>query len=145
MDSFLECSRRLEIEGLLAGTKDSHKTLNDREIKNQYPEAKYDNYAQVEEKGLVTMNNEVRKIKRPYARTLQVSSRIDVRSHTKEEIYKKMGELYERTDEGWRCLVCDHTNKGQGSSNIRMHVETHLDGLVYTCNVCSKEFKLRNS
>ena len=62
----------MEIEGLLAGTKDSHKTLNDRETKNQYPEAKYDNYAQVKEKGLVTINNEVRKIKRLYARTRMV-------------------------------------------------------------------------
>ena len=145
LDSFLECSEKLEIEGLLAGTEDSHNTLNDSEIMNQYPEAKYNNYAQVEEIFLVTMNNEVNKIKRPYARTQKDSARIDVRSLTKEEIYKKMGELYERTDEGWRCLVCDHTKKGQGSSNIRMHVETHLDGLVYTCNVCSKEFKLRNS
>ena len=57
---------------------------------NQYPEAKYNNYAQVEENFLVTMNNEVNKIKRPYARTQKDSARIDVRSQPKEEIYKKM-------------------------------------------------------
>ena len=30
---------------------------------------------------------------------------------------------------------------GSKSSNIRKHVETHLDGLSYNCNVCNKEFR----
>ena len=69
---------------------------------------------------------------------------IDVGSMTSEEVGNKMRELYEKTDEGWRCLVCDHTNKYPKSSNIRMHVETHMDGLVYTCNLCSKDYRSRN-
>ena len=69
---------------------------------------------------------------------------IDVGSMTSEEIDKKMRELYEKTDEGWKCLVCVYTTKGPKSANIRVHVETHLDGLVYTCNLCSKEFRSRN-
>ena len=96
---------------------------------------------------MATTNNEVNKIRRPYARSPKENdaARIDVGSLTKEEIAKKMRELYERTDEGWRCLVCDHTSKGPTSSDIRRHVETHLEGLVYTCNLCSQSFRLRNS
>ena len=69
---------------------------------------------------------------------------IDVKSITFEEIDNKRRELYKKTDDGWRCLVCDYTNSSPKSSSMRMHVETHLDGLVYTCNLCSKEFKSRN-
>ena len=116
-----------------------------QDLKENIGHSKCDNYAQVEEKALTTMNNEVNKIRRPYARALKDAARIYVGSLNKEEIDKKMRELYERTEEGWRCLVCDHTNEGSKSWNIRMHVETHLEGLVYTCNLCSKSFRLRNS
>ena len=68
-------------------------------------------------------------------------TKVDVGSLTSEEIDKKMRELYEKTDDGWRCLACGHTNAGSRSSNIRMHVETHLDGLVYNCNNCNEEFR----
>ena len=71
-------------------------------------------------------------------------TKVDVRSFTSEDIDMKMRELYERTDEDWRCLICEYTSKGPKSANIRVHVETHLDGLVYTCNLCSKEFRSRN-
>ena len=70
---------------------------------------------------------------------------INVESLTTEEINMKMKELYEKTDDGWRCLACDHTSKGIVSSNMRMHVETHMDGLCFTCNICDKEFRSRNS
>ena len=145
LDSFLETAKKLEIEGLLAGTEDNDETLNDHELMNQLLEAKCENIAQVEDKSLATMKNEVNKIRRPYARAPKGAAKIDVGSLTKEEIDEKMKELYERTNEGWKCLVCSHTNEGSVSSNIRKHVETHLEGLVYSCNLCAKEFRLRNS
>merc|ERR1719154_600404 len=91
----------------------------------------------------VWLQFEVIKRRRPYARAQTIAT--DVGTLTSEEIDNKMRELYERTDEGWRCLVCDHTSKGPTSSDIRRHVETHLEGLVYTCNLCSQSFRLRNS
>ena len=149
LDSFLDSAQKLEIEGLLGDTKDSHTNLNEGEIMNQEPvksigKANYEDIAQVDEKNLATMNNEVSRIRRINSRAHKDAAKIDVGSLTREEIDIKMRELYERTGEGWNCLVCDHTNTGMKSSNIRQHVETHLDGLVYTCNLCSKEFRSRN-
>ena len=71
-------------------------------------------------------------------------TKLDVGSLTPDEIKEKMKELYEKTDSGWRCLVCDHTNMNPRSSNIRQHVETHMDGLSYTCNLCDKKFRSQN-
>ena len=68
--------------------------------------------------------------------------KIDVASLNSEEIKDKMKELYEKNDEVWSCLACDYTTID--IRNIRRHVETHLDGLCYTCNICSKEFRSRN-
>ena len=100
-------------------------------------------YAPVGGKILVKMENEVKQ-KRLYTRAPKDVAKIDVGSMNTEEIDKRMRELYERTDDGWSCLVCDHTNKGK-SSNIRNHVEIHMDGLVYTCDLCREELRSRHT
>ena len=150
LDSFLESAQKLEIEGLLGGkeSEDSQENMNEGKHSNQeqegyFQQANYGHFAQAEEKGLVSLNNEVGKSKRPYNRPPKDAEKIDVGSLTTDEIDIRMRELYERTDEGWRCLVCHHTNKASGSSSMRMHVETHMDGLVFTCNLCNKEFRSR--
>ena len=147
LDIFLESAQKLEIEGLLSGTEESHEHFD--EGKNLHQEPKENETckqnAQDEGKSLVRMYNEVKKRERSCSKAQMGVEKIDVGSMTSEEIDNKMRELYERTNDGWRCLVCDYTNKNPRSSSMRMHVETHLDGLVYTCNLCSKEFRSRQS
>ena len=123
LDSFLECAQKLEIEGLLGDTDDSHE--NPSEGNNlKYGQGENsgfknnDHYERDEEKSLARMEIEVNKI-RLNTRAAKDSVKIDVGSLNTEDIDKRMRELYERTDEGWRCLVCDDTNKSQRSSNIR--------------------------
>ena len=60
------------------------------------------------------------------------------------EIEMKIRELYQKVDGTWRCNACDYSTR-KNSSQIRRHVETHLNGLSYTCPSCNKEFKTRNS
>ena len=147
LDSFLESAQKLEIEGLLGSTDDSNENLNEgkylpQEQEENIEHENFDHQAQ-NEKSLERIDNEVNRARRTYSTAQNDVAKIDVGSMTSEEIDNKMRELYERTEDGWICLFCDHTNKGK-SSNIRQHVETHMDGLVYTCNLCSKEFRSRN-
>ena len=145
LESFLTSAKKLEVEGLLSGAGDTHDNLN--EGNNFFQELKYENcnfYEQDEENSLVRIDDEVNKISRPYSRTLKEVAKIDVGSLTSEEIESKIRELYEKTGESSNCLVCDYTKKESGSGSIRKHVEIHIDGLVYTCNLCSKEFRSRN-
>ena len=66
--------------------------------------------------------------------------------HNFEEKENKMKELYEIVDGVARCLKCDYTSaSSKGGSNIRRHVETHIEGLSYTCTHCNKEFRLKCS
>ena len=62
---------------------------------------------------------------------------------TVEEIQKKTEELYEKKDGGSVCLVCDYTTPFTNGT-IKRHIETHFDGLSYTCKYCSKEFRSKN-
>ena len=41
-------------------------------------------------------------------------------------------------------MACDYTAK-HNSGTIRRHIETHLDGLSYPCNMCNKEFRSNDS
>ena len=144
LDSFLESAQKLEIEGLLGGTEESHENVDGEKYVHSEPEEHIEN-AQEKEKGLVRMVNEVNKIRKTCDKEPKDVEKIDVGSLDTGEIDKRMRELYEKTDEGWRCLVCDYTSSYiRNNSPIRNHVETHMDGLVYTCNLCSKEFRSRN-
>jgi hypothetical protein len=63
---------------------------------------------------------------------------------TAEEIEIKKKELYQKIDGIWSCMACSYTTTNK-SSDIKKHVETHLDGLCYTCTLCNKEFRLKDS
>ena len=71
-------------------------------------------------------------------------AKLDVGGMTSEEVEEKRKELYQKIDGEWRCLACDYTSSSNVSSIIRTHVETHLDGLCYTCDICNKEYRSRN-
>ena len=146
LDSFLESAQKLEIEGLIGNNEDCQENVNNEQSLSPEldEEPKIFQATQPSEKKSLARISDytASPITRRQPRDNAV---INVGSMTPEEIETKMRELYEKTDEGWRCLACDHTNTCSRSSNIRQHVETHLEGLCYTCNLCDKEFRLRDS
>ena len=152
LDSFIESAQKLEIEGLLGNSEDTeedskenistgretHETdighLLDEQNQHQPPQ----------EKQVVRMNGNLAvNTRRLFSRT-SAGERINVSNFNTEEIEDRMKELYKKIDGVWNCNTCDFTTGGK-SSDIRKHVETHIDGLCYTCNICSKEFRLRRS
>ena len=62
---------------------------------------------------------------------------------TSEEIGAKIQSMYQKIDGVWTCNECGKTTNKM-SGDMRLHVETHLDGLCYTCNFCSQEFRSKN-
>ena len=138
LDSFLESAQKLEIEGLLGNSQGGQEN-------NAYPEEKMDlsheesNHCQPEDKNsLVMMKRNVPMITRRQNPTNNID-KIDVSSMTPEETEHKMTELYQKTDDTWSCLACDYTNIYL--SKMKRHIETHIDGLSYTCTLCNKEFR----
>ena len=43
----------------------------------------------------------------------------------------------------WRCKQCGKTAKMK--HHIRSHIETHIEGVSYSCNICAKSFRSRSS
>ena len=139
LDSFLESANKLEIEGLIGqGYKE-----DDDENKSYLEEESV--IPSAETKHLARMNDNKEVFSRRQNRRPQSSdaSKIDVTSFTTEEIKEKIKELYQRIDGVSTCMVCDYISTK--SSNVRKHVEKHIDGLSYSCELCSKEFRCISS
>ena len=146
LDDFLDSAEKLEIEGLVGNNQENFNGEQIPQTSQPDENIKIDQSTNhhPDEIKILAKDNETSPITRRLARVPTDHAIIDVGSMTPEEINQKMKELYEKTDNGWRCLVCSHTNTRIGSFNIRQHVETHMDGLCYTCNLCDKEFRSRN-
>ena len=53
-----------------------------------------------------------------------------------EDLVLKIGDIFQ-------CKHCGKT--GKTSSQVRMHAESHIVGLLFDCHLCGKSFKYRNS
>ena len=58
-----------------------------------------------------------------------------------EETLKKMDSLFGRLKKGepFTCKVCQFNSKHKG--HMREHVETHMEGPRYPCNLCGKTMR----
>ena len=141
LDSFLESAQKLEIEGLIGQKGMADETRYENKVYQEEEHA----FPADETKHLARMNDSEEVIpRRQYRRpTNSDASRIDVTTLTSEEIDKKKKELHQKIDGVWTCMVCDYTSTI--CTNIRKHVEKHMDGLSYNCNLCNKDFRCISS
>ena len=58
------------------------------------------------------------------------------------KIESKFEELVVKENNSWKCTACGKISKK--IFNIKRHIEIHLSGLSYECNVCGKDFKSSN-
>ena len=138
LDSFLETAQKLEIEGLLNFQDNKNPKREGESPKKNFLNSDDFLCDPLEEKQIVTMNTSTR---RQYQRSnFDDITRFNVGSMTPDEIEKKTESLFEKKDGVWSCLACDYTTSFN-SGTVRRHIETHFEGLSYTCVLCSKEFR----
>ena len=152
LDGFLKTAKKLTVEGLLS--KLIYKQYN-KEVKEDLtvkiegslsnPESDISTYkcenddAEVKEdltarpsNKIYTENEEKPKVK--YA----------LGNQFKDMLGQKRKKLYHRTTEGnFECLACGKF--GNNHANMRKHVEIHIEGLSFICQLCGKIFSSSNS
>ena len=67
---------------------------------------------------------------------------------TNEDLTFQLDSMMKKAEDGevkWNCTVCGKTAKGKNWGTARQHmmehVETHIEGLSYTCNQCGKAIR----
>ena len=143
LDSFLESAQNLEIEGLLGNNQEREDFQDKTELENREQETKF-NSKPTEGKHIISINEDVPANKRRQVARASPNniSKIDVGRMTNDEIDNRMKELYQKIDGLWTCLECNYTTKKK--SHILNHIEIHVKGLSYTCNLCNQEFRSKN-
>ena len=65
-------------------------------------------------------------------------------SHNVNEINEKCQEMLYRDKGLLHCRECGKTGSAKGS-NMRKHVEIHMEGLSYKCSKCDKTYRTKNA
>ena len=127
LDRFLSIAQRLKLEGLIGNTKDElNQSRNDVKLEDvEHEESFY-----------------LKQIESPKNKTIAPAVMYDIENA--DQIKEKITEyLEECLDGGFRCILCGkmsniNANKADQRKTIRRHIETHLEGLTYTCPICQK-------
>ena len=148
LDGFLESAQKLEISGLVGDNQSNQDTqeCESEDISNSLQTFKEDS----QEQQMVNINDSVKNPRQKIQFTRSIlengGRNYDVTGLTSEEISAKIRSMYQKIDGVWTCNECGKiSNNKTTSGDIRLHVETHLDGLCYSCNLCHKEFRSKNA
>ena len=59
------------------------------------------------------------------------------------ELDLQIERMIERSEGIWRCPHCNKS--ATKKEHIKIHAETHIEGVSHTCHICSKTCSTRNS
>ena len=84
---------------------------------------------------------------------LPVSKNIDLTNTDDNEVGSIIENNLEQMEGGYfRCKICGKDSKGMTNSNrgqirwsMKNHIETHIDGISFPCQLCGKQFRSKNS
>ena len=144
LDRFLQIAQRFQLQGLIGEESHSKKDdIKDQAVdfNNQIPS--WDNAQSNIE------NNSAAEIPR---RKVQLNTKVERSvipllgneiTTNLEELDNKIWEYIEKDPTGfWKCTVCGKMDKK--TTNIKEHVEIHVEGLTFPCKYCEKSFRSRN-
>ena len=131
----------MKIEGLITAADDDYHEVSN--IKPEAPDEKptkpkvaTQDIAVFGSDEMVRGGGVTRRKSRPETR---VAVTVDDNLAAEETIQKNLV----KEDGGYRCKICDFIKKKK--TDLTRHIETHIEGLSYSCSVCHKTFRSRNS
>ena len=136
LDVFLNVAEKLKIDGLTAGSGGTKFHQNEDKIKVEHHEENSTTTEELVAEDTILKNPTQRKFnKERSVSTLVSSSNI-------EDLKETIDGLVKRNADNFECRTCGKTTKK--SSDIRRHVEIHIEGLAFECNVCQNSYRSRD-
>ena len=127
LDCFLATAKKLKIDGLTG------EEINTKQ--NEQPEPKIEEESIIEDDVATSITGNIK--------TESNEKRTVATSNTNINAKAAIDELVMKINDGWQCRTCGKVSYQVKCSDIRRHVEIHIEGLSYQCNICSKSFRSR--
>ena len=139
LDNFLNVAQKLKIQGLISDNK-----VHDAGAKAKEEEEDSKSFTDVEEDSLIpTFAKPPRHKPNVPSSFKKEVARIDLSGTSNlEEVDQKIEELTDRINGVWTCKACGKTS--QRKRDLGWHIETHLEGLSFSCSDCDKTFRSRS-
>ena len=143
LDRFLVLAQKLKLQGLIENNpKIEEEELKDCNINEEVTEANE------KEQNIAKYRNGLPKT--TPKETHEGTTTVAISNMDQQEIKDKISEyLIECSDKSYKCALCGKisfkNSKNTQKDNMKKHIETHLEGLAYTCPICQKECKSRNA
>ena len=160
MDGFLSLAEELQLKGLSGqkhDNKDStHETLASEKTKWKSAKQKLNIKQEfISTTGIIgdSSDDYIKQAdmeNRSIVPVYELEGRLGVASNTTEdELNAKIQSMMEKVDDienVWKCTVCGKETRGKAvaRNNMHRHIETHLEGLSYPCNLCGKVSRSSN-
>ena len=126
LDYFLGIAQKLKIEGMMGSTNNEEnveKVSTEDDIIDMPSDTNFKEVKRIMEKP------------KPLSLIVKDPARIWAAKAVDELVFKN-GDL-------WECLTCGKTTKT--SSQVRLHAESHIDGLEFPCKQCGNILRSRNA
>ena len=144
LDNFLSIAQRLKLEGLIGNNDGDFQPENfDNKIIDKdediAEDTHYDNYKTIS-------NKPHHNSKPPRQRQIETVDKVmvPISAEVVSEVENAVSQHIEKIDAGmWKCNLCGKT--AAKSQNLKNHIETHLEGLSFPCQLCGKTFRSRRS
>ena len=140
LDGFMTLAEELQLKGMERCKDDTPgeaKHPLKTKTKQTKPQALQTVKQEVDSKTEVKISNQVKNDKLVAVDDDKLLVSADI---TVEDLRYKLDSLMEKVnaeDNIWKCTVCGkETQKNTARKNLRVHVETHIEGLSYPCNQC---------
>ena len=134
LDYFLSIAQKLRIEGIM-GSTNNEEHINEEKVSTvddiiDMPKDCADNVSYM-------------KLEKQTPRIMEKSLSLVGQDPSRVEAAKAVDELVIKKGDLWECLTCGKTTKR--NSQIRLHAESHIDGLAFPCQQCGNTFRSRNA
>ena len=158
LDGFLALAEELQLKGL-SGPKHDNKDSIHETLASQETKWKHVNQKQILDQASIYSKGIIKDSFDDYIKTADIENKsivpvyegkMDVASNiSKGELNAKIQSMMEKVEDienVWRCNVCGKETRGKAVArdNMHRHIETHLEGLSYPCNLCGKVSRSSN-
>ena len=131
LDDFLLASSKLKISGLTGNE-------NEEDTKDVL----HDTFKEAQENDYLAQKHP--KSERPQKHHIVAKSSTSEGGDTPiEELNRLLEEQTEKINGIYTCKVCQKTAKDK--TNLGKHIESHLEGLCFSCNECPQQFRSREA